>query len=104
MMTARARDAGLSIAEAIRYLILHDKPPKKVYGGLDVSAATAYRNLQPLQSNLNQIAHHLNSAKSDEIDGINVRELALLFIDLEQNVAQLRSDIVTAPAPKGDRK
>src|SRR5690606_8535190 len=57
----RVRSSGLSRSEAFRLLLLHEQLPQVIHKGIDVNASAAYQNLQPLQSNLNQIAHALNS-------------------------------------------
>src|SRR5690606_5822714 len=59
LATVRARlvTSKLGQSEALRLLILNERLPEKVHAGLDITATQAYQNLQPLQSNLNQIAH-----------------------------------------------
>lgn len=52
--------SGLTKSEAVRVLLLHDQLPDFYYRGLNPFAIAGFKNLQPLQSNLNQIAHRLN--------------------------------------------
>lgn len=60
LIDSKIKMSGLRNSEAIRVLLLNDKLPDSYYRGLNPFAVKGYQNLQPLQSNLNQIAHHLN--------------------------------------------
>jgi len=91
---SRVDESGLSMSEAIRLIVFSERIPRKVYGGLDVSASDAYQKLQPLQSNLNQLCHHLNSSRADIADGVNLPALAALVELIEVEVRTLRAEIV----------
>jgi len=103
-ITERAKRSGLTVADAIRLMLFSEKLPKKIYGGLDISAARAYQNLQPLQSNLNQIAHHLNETRPEVMPHADALQIALIVRQIEDEVRVLRHEIITTNTQRGARK
>ncbi len=87
--------AGLRHSEAVRLLLLNDVLPTKVFGGTDVGAARAYQNLQPLQSNLNQLAKHMNSDRTAQLSQGGAAKLWDLLKSIEREVKVLRSEVIT---------
>lgn len=101
LINARVRGSGMSRSEAIRLLLLHDNIPDFYYRGLNPFAAAAFKNLQPLQSNLNQIAHQLNgySRKRIELNDDALSEIVVHTLKhtraVEQLVKHLRHQFLT---------
>ena len=96
LATVRARLATskLGQSEALRLLILNERLPERVHVGIDITAMTAYRNLQPLQSNLNQIAHELNADRTRQIPVEGARALLSLVRKIEAEVKAVRQDVI----------
>lgn len=90
----RMAETGLKRSEALRLLILHEHLPKKIMGGLDITASEAYQRLQPLQSNLNQIAHALNAERLSQIPPQGAQALLALIRKIEKEVKVLRQEVI----------
>jgi len=90
-------ESGLKVFEALRLLVLNAQLPKKIYSGVAPQAAAAWVALQPLQSNLNQLAHWFNSNKVREISIDDARRVGAVISRVESLVKQLRHEILTAP-------
>lgn len=88
--------SGLTRAAAVRMLLLHERLPQTVYGGVDVTASQAYAELQPLQSNLNQIAAWLNKSRPAEIPRETVKSIHQNVVATYALVQKLRAEILTA--------
>jgi len=85
-------------SEAVRLLLLNAKLPEKIYGGVDVSASAAYVNLQPLQSNLNQIAHWLNKTQAANVTAETLKKINQNVVATYKLVRELRQQILTTGA------
>lgn len=92
----RIRATGLTRSEAFRLLLLHEELPSVVHKGVDVSASAAYQNLQPLQSNINQIARILNSDRTSQLDLDGVNKIVQFVRKVEGEVKTLRQEIIGA--------
>jgi len=61
-LEAAARQHKISAGALVRLAVFSRELPDTRTVGIDPGALSAYRQLQPLQSNLNQLARHLNLA------------------------------------------
>lgn len=95
MIDVKLLKAGISPATAIRLMLLHENLPNTVEAGVNITAREAYINLQPLQSNLNQIAHQLNT-NPGSIEIQIIQKLVPLLKQIESEVKQLRSEVLGA--------
>ncbi|TEA79488.1 hypothetical protein [Allopusillimonas ginsengisoli] len=94
----RLTQSGYTRSEAVRLLVLHERLPEKIHAGLDVSASQAYVKLQPLQSNLNQIAAHLNRVKPLEMSRSDLETIYKNTRVCESLLRKLRAEILTKSA------
>src|SRR5690554_6609614 len=85
-VTAKIRAAGLRKSEAGRLLFLHQELPKKVPGGIHRHTTELYAKLQPLQSNINQIAHHLNQQCPKNLSADAIKQIANLVLAAEKTI------------------
>lgn len=88
--------SGLTRAAAVRMLLLHERLPQTVYGGVDITASQVYAELAPLQSNLNQIAGWLNKARPTEIPKDVIKSIHQNVQITYALVQKLRAEILTA--------
>lgn len=97
---SRIAASGLKRSEALRLLVLNEELPKVIHRGVDITATQAYQNLQPLQSNLNQIAHAFNVAlsagKLAEVKPERVEAMMRLLQDTASEVKSIRQEILSA--------
>ncbi len=98
----KIRASGLTRAAAVRMLLLHEQLPKVVHGGVDVTASQAYAELQPLQSNLNQIAAWLNRVRPTEITKEQAKSIHQNTTAVYGLVQKLRAEILTHKADDRD--
>lgn len=92
---SKIRDAGLTRSEAVRLLLLNDRLPEKVFGGIDITSSEAYANLQPLQSNINQIAHWLNKVRPTNIDAETLTRINKNVVVVGKLLQEIRHRILT---------
>lgn len=88
--------SGLTRAAAVRMLLLHERLPQTVYGGIDITASQVYAELAPLQSNLNQIAGWLNKTRPTEIPRETIKSIHQNVQTTYALVQKLRAEILTA--------
>lgn len=97
---SRIAASGLKRSEALRLLVLNEEIPKVIHRGVDVTATRAHQNLQPLQSNLNQIAHAfnvaLNTGKLAEVKPERVEAMMQLLEETASQVKSIRQEILSA--------
>lgn len=100
----RVKNTGMSRSEILRLLILHDELPDFYYRGLNPFAVKGYQNLQPLQSNLNQIAHELNRYAGARLSNQKLAQIVTQSAKhtraVEQLVRHFRHELIT----KGDSR
>ena len=95
MVMSKIHTSGLRKSEAGRLLFLHQDLPKKVPSGVHRHAAQLYAKLQPLQSNINQIAHHLNRQKPTNLNADAIRKITKLVLAAEKTIKDFRNWVVT---------
>lgn len=89
-------ESNMSRSEAARLLFFNVDLPKKVAGGVHVDAAKLYTKLQPLQSNINQIAHRLNEQRPTNLSSDQINKITQLVLAAEKTVKDFRSWVLTA--------
>lgn len=94
----RMRDTNLTRSEALRLLLLNEHLPQKIAGGIDITVSQAYQKLQPLQSNLNQIAHALNGDRTSQINPDGLKAFVALIRKIEAEVKEIRQEIIQKKA------
>lgn len=87
-----------------RLLIFSRQLPTVRLAGIDPNGLEAYRKLQPLQSNLNQISHNMNAAaRTGDLNKIATRqelsELAKLTFAAHELLRDIRSKLITTDDP-----
>lgn len=100
IVESKILDCGLTKSEAVRLLLTHEVLPQKIYGGVNVLSAEAYLKLQPLQSNINQIARWLNKTRPTTISAQNLQAIYKHMKAVEVFLRQLRQYILTSGVQK----
>lgn len=101
-----AASQRISAGALLRELIFSRKLPQTRTIGTDPGRLEAYQKLQPLQSNLNQLAHHLNTqaraGDSAEITRAQYKTLASAITETYKILRDLRNDLINADAKKAE--
>lgn len=101
---AAALAQRISAGVLLRELIFSRKLPQTRTIGTDPGRLEAYQKLQPLQSNLNQLAHHLNTQAraggSVEITRDQYKTLAQAITETYKILRDLRNDLINADLQK----
>lgn len=92
--TRQVRAAGMNRSEAIRLLLINADLPAARKTGIDPGASDAYAKLQPLQSNLNQIASWLNKTRPVDLSRSDLETIQKNVAVTYRLVATLRQEIL----------
>jgi len=90
---------GFNKAQALRLLLLSDlrnqKLPTRIPHGINVDSQKIYTYLAPMQSNLNQIARHLNANRTHKISTESLLTVQKTIKTTLEAVKQIRHAVFT---------